>query len=61
VHGLRSPADLKKVPLRHGAMVPVSLVLLLAGCSFFTGRPSTVAPAATLYETGERLLLQDKN
>jgi outer membrane protein assembly factor BamD len=34
--------------------------VLLAGCSVFGGRPSTVAPAATLYENGERLLFQDK-
>jgi outer membrane protein assembly factor BamD len=51
---------LKKVPLRHGALVPVVAILLLGGCSLFKGRPNTVAPAATLYETGERLLLQDK-
>jgi outer membrane protein assembly factor BamD len=34
--------------------------LLLSGCSFFGSRPNTVAPAASLYETGERYLLADK-
>ena len=28
--------------------------LLLTGCSFFGGKPSTLPPAATLYENGER-------
>jgi outer membrane protein assembly factor BamD len=47
-------------PFRRGALALVATVLLLPGCTFFGNRPNTVAPAATLYETGERLLLQDK-
>jgi outer membrane protein assembly factor BamD len=34
--------------------------LLLSGCSVFGGRPTTVAPAAKLYEDGERFLFQEK-
>jgi outer membrane protein assembly factor BamD len=41
-------------------LAPAALVLLLSGCTIFGGRPTTVAPAAKLYEDGERLLLQDK-
>jgi outer membrane protein assembly factor BamD len=41
-------------------VIPIAVAGLLSGCSIFGGRPSTVAPAATLYEAGERLLLQDK-
>jgi outer membrane protein assembly factor BamD len=40
-------------------VIPIAAVVL-SGCTFFGGRPSTVAPAATLYEKGEGLLLQDK-
>jgi outer membrane protein assembly factor BamD len=46
--------------LRRGALAPTVAVVLLAGCSFLGGRPNTVAPAAKLYEDGERLLLQEK-
>jgi outer membrane protein assembly factor BamD len=35
-------------------------VLLLSGCSVFGGRPTTVAPAAKLYDDGERLFLQER-
>ena len=35
-------------------------MLLLSSCSFLGGRPNTVAPAAKLYEDGERLLYQEK-
>jgi outer membrane protein assembly factor BamD len=41
-------------------LAPAVIVILLSGCSVFGGRPSTVAPAATLYENGERLLLLEK-
>ena len=41
-------------------MVISIAAVVLSGCTIFGGRPSTVAPAATLYEAGERLLLQDK-
>jgi outer membrane protein assembly factor BamD len=41
-------------------LAPVTAVLVLSGCGLLGGRPTTVAPAATLYENGERLLLQDK-
>jgi len=41
-------------------MVIAIAAVVLSGCTIFGGRPSTVAPAATLYEAGERLLLQDK-
>lgn len=34
--------------------------MLLSACGVFGGRPSTVPPAAKLYEDGERLLLEDK-
>jgi outer membrane protein assembly factor BamD len=46
--------------VRRGALAFTAAVTLLSGCTIFGGRPSTVAPAATLYETGERLLMQDK-
>ena len=43
----------------------MAVVLLLSGCSSFNrllgGRPNTIAPAAKLYEDGERLLLENKN
>jgi outer membrane protein assembly factor BamD len=51
---------LRRGPFRHGVFAHVAAVLLLSGCTFFGSRPNTVAPAASLYETGERLLLQDK-
>jgi outer membrane protein assembly factor BamD len=41
-------------------MVITIAAVVLSGCTIFGGRPSTVAPAATLYDAGERLLLQDK-
>ena len=41
-------------------MVISIAAVVLSGCTIFGGRPSTVAPAATLYDAGERLLLQDK-
>ena len=41
-------------------LAPAVIVILLSGCSVFGGRPNTVAPAATLYENGERLLLLEK-
>jgi outer membrane protein assembly factor BamD len=41
-------------------MVIPAAVVLLSGCTIFGGRPNTVAPAATLYDNGERLLLLDK-
>ncbi len=41
-------------------LAPAVIVILLSGCSVFGGRPSTVAPAATLYENGERFLLLEK-
>jgi outer membrane protein assembly factor BamD len=44
---------------RRGIVIPVAAVLL-SGCTILGGRPSTVAPAATLYDSGERLLLLDK-
>ncbi len=56
----RSPGDRRNGPFRRGALAPVAAVLLLPGCALLGGRPTTVAPAATLYETGERFLLQDK-
>ena len=56
----RRSSDSRRRSFRRGALALPAVVLLLSSCTFFTGRPSTVAPAATLYETGERLLLQDK-
>ena len=41
--------------LRRGALA-LAVVALLSGCSWFNSRPSTVPPAAKLYEDGERLL-----
>ena len=41
-------------------MVISIAAVVLSGCTIFGGRPNTVAPAATLYDAGERLLLQDK-
>ena len=46
---------------RRGALAVLGAVVLLPGCSLLSGRPTTIAPAAQLYETGERLLLNDKN
>jgi outer membrane protein assembly factor BamD len=49
--------------IRVGALALAALVLL-SGCTFlggfFGGRPSTLPPAATLYEDGERALLREK-
>ena len=56
----RGSGDPKRRPLPRGALAAATGVLLLSGCGILGGRPTTVAPAATLYENGERLLLQDK-
>lgn len=57
----RRSSDSRRRRFRRGALAPAAVVLLLSGCSFFGGRPTTVAPAAKLYEDGERLLLQAKH
>ena len=57
----RGPGDSSRRPFRQGALAPAVAVLFLTGCGVFGSRPSTVAPAVTLYENGERLLLQDKH
>jgi len=36
------------------------VLLLLSGCSAFGSHPTTVAPAAKLYDDGERLFLQER-
>ena len=53
--------DPRRRLFRPGVLAPAAAVLLLSGCGVFGGRPTTVAPAAKLYEDGERLLLQDKH
>jgi outer membrane protein assembly factor BamD len=57
----RRSSDSKRRSCRRAALAFTTGVSLLSGCTVFGGRPSTVAPAGTLYETGERLLLQDKH
>ena len=47
-------SDSRRRLLRRGALAPAVAIVLLTGCSFFGGRPNTVAPAAKLYEDGER-------
>ena len=54
----RRSSNSRRRSIRRGALAAV--VFLLSGCSFLGGRPSTVAPAAKLYEDGERLLIQGK-
>jgi outer membrane protein assembly factor BamD len=56
----RSSTDSRRRACRRGVVAPGAVALLVTGCTILGGRPTTVAPAATLYETGERLLLQDK-
>jgi outer membrane protein assembly factor BamD len=64
VLNLRRSTGSRRRSSRRGALALVAVVLLLSGCSsfgrFFGNRPATIAPAAKLYEEGERLLLQDK-
>ena len=55
----RHSSDSRRRPFRRGVLA-VAVAFLVSGCSLLGGRPSTVAPAAKLYETGERLLLQEK-
>ncbi len=57
---LKRSSDSRRRPFRRGALALAAVVLLLSGCTLFGGRPTTVAPAAKLYEDGERLLLQEK-
>jgi outer membrane protein assembly factor BamD len=53
-------SDSRRRPFRRGFVPAAGVLLLLSGCSFIGGRPTTVAPAAKLYEDGERLFLQEK-
>ena len=55
----RRSSDSRRRPFRRGILAAAA-VFLVSGCSFLGGRPTTVAPAAKLYEDGVRLLLQDK-
>jgi outer membrane protein assembly factor BamD len=62
---LKRSIDPRRRPSRRARLALVAVGLLLSsGCSSFSGlfggRPTTVAPAAKLYEDGERLLLQEK-
>jgi outer membrane protein assembly factor BamD len=45
---------------RRGALAILAVVFFLPACGALGGRPTTVAPAAKLYEDGERLLFQGK-
>jgi len=56
----RRSSDSRRWPFRRGALAAAAVVVLLPGCSLLGGRPTTIAPAAKLYEDGERLLLQEK-
>ena len=56
----KCPSDSRRWPLRRGFLPAASVLLLLSACSALGGRPNTVAPAAKLYEEGERLFLQEK-
>jgi outer membrane protein assembly factor BamD len=56
----RRARDPRPRPFRRGLLTPAALALLLSACGVFGGRPSTVPPAAKLYEDGERLLLDNK-
>jgi outer membrane protein assembly factor BamD len=56
----RCPNDSRRRPLRRGLIPAASVVLLLSGCSLLGSRPNTIAPAAKLYDDGERLFLQEK-
>jgi outer membrane protein assembly factor BamD len=53
-------SDARRRPFRRGFVPAAGVLLLLSGCSFIGGRPTTVAPAAKLYDDGERLFLQEK-
>jgi outer membrane protein assembly factor BamD len=41
-------------------MVVLAVTTMLSGCAWFRDRPDTLAPAAVLYEEGERALLKGK-
>ena len=56
----RRSSDSRRWPFRRGALGAAAVVFLLSGCGLLSGRPTTLAPAAKLYEDGERLLLQEK-
>lgn len=56
----RRSSDSRRWPFRRGALAAAAVVVLLSGCGLLSGRPTTLAPAAKLYEDGERLLLQEK-
>jgi outer membrane protein assembly factor BamD len=56
----RRSSDSRRWPFRRGALAAAAVVFLLSGCGLLSGRPTTLAPAAKLYEDGERLLLQEK-
>jgi outer membrane protein assembly factor BamD len=54
-------SDARRRPFQRGVLAPAAAaVILLSGCSFISGRPTTIAPAAKLYEEGERLLFLEK-
>src|SRR5262249_57917749 len=59
-HISRCPSDSRRSPTQRGLALAAGTILLLSGCSFIGGRPTTVAPAPKLYEDGERLFLQEK-
>jgi outer membrane protein assembly factor BamD len=57
----RRSGDATRRPLQREALAPAIAVLLaLSGCRLVSGRPTTIAPAAKLYEEGERLLFEEK-
>ena len=63
MHIPKRSGDPRRRPIRRGALAGAAIALTLVlsgGCSFLGGRPNTVAPAAKLYEDGERLLLTEK-
>lgn len=45
--------------IRRGVLALAAL-LLLSGCSWFSGRPELLLPAGKLYEEGERLMVQGR-
>ncbi|MGH7265810.1 MAG: outer membrane protein assembly factor BamD [Candidatus Rokuibacteriota bacterium] len=63
----RRSRDPRRRPFPWGVLTPAAAIivlaapgLLLSACGVLGTRPTTVPPAAKLYEEGERLLLDDK-
>jgi outer membrane protein assembly factor BamD len=61
VHIPRRSIDSRQRWPGRTALGSLALLLGLAGCGLLAGRPTTVPPAARLYEDGERLLLDGKH